>query len=202
MNNLLSDTSTYISIDKNPLEKLQEKTSKILKNLNENKFLKQKYHKNQLTLTSTVLPKCYGLPKIHKKEIPMRPIISLINSPTHFLAKVINEELKNSVKLPKSHINNSFELKEKLKNIILDDDHVIFALDVNSLFTNVPCSLVLDSLDSTFFALMRIVKSRLMIFVIVLDFCLIILSSYSMIGSTSKFMGHQWGLLYLRFLLT
>ena len=65
----------------------------------------------------------------------MRPIISSINSPTRFLAKVINEELKNSVKLPKSHINNSFELKEKFQNIILDDDHVIFSLDVNSLFT-------------------------------------------------------------------
>ena len=58
----------------------------------------------------------------------MRRIISSINSPTHVLAKVINEELKNIVKLPKLHINNSFELKEKLKNIILDDDHVIFFL--------------------------------------------------------------------------
>ena len=46
MNNLLSDTSTYISIDKNPLRKLQEKTSKILKIFNDNEFLKQKYHNN------------------------------------------------------------------------------------------------------------------------------------------------------------
>ena len=68
MNNLLSDTSTYISIDKNPLKKLQEKTSKILKNLNGNEFLKEKYRNNQLTLTSTVLPMCYELPKIHKKD--------------------------------------------------------------------------------------------------------------------------------------
>ena len=38
---------------------------------------------------------------------------SLINNLTHFLAKIIDEEFKNSVKLSKSHINNSFELKEK-----------------------------------------------------------------------------------------
>ena len=57
------------------------------------------------------------------------------------------------MKLPKSHINNSFELKEKLKNINLDDDHIIFSLDVNSLFTNVPCSLVLDSLDRRLFCI-------------------------------------------------
>ena len=81
----------------------------------------------------------------------MRPIISSINSPTHFSAKVINEQLKNSVKLPKSYITNSFELEEKLKNIILDNDHVIFSLYVNSLSTNVSCSLVLDSLDRRFF---------------------------------------------------
>ena len=45
-------------------------------------------------------------------------------------AKVIYEELKYNVKLPKSHINNSFEKEEKLKNIILDDDHVLLSLDV------------------------------------------------------------------------
>ena len=89
--------------------------------------MKHKYLINQLTLTSTVLPKCYGLPKIHKKDIPMRLIISLINSFTHFLAKVINAELKNGFKLSKWHIYNSFELKDRLKNVIrVFDINVIF----------------------------------------------------------------------------
>ena len=65
MLNLLSDT-TYIPMQKNPLKKLQDNTHKVLKGLNDNNFLKHKFHNNQLTLTNTVLVKCYGLPKIHK----------------------------------------------------------------------------------------------------------------------------------------
>ena len=52
---------------------------------------------------------------------------------------------------PKSDINNSFELKDNLKDIILDDDHFILSFDVSFLFTNISCNLVLDSLDRRFF---------------------------------------------------
>ena len=147
MTDLLSNTSTYISITRNPLKKLQSSTSNILKRLNDNEFLKYKFHNNQLTLTNTVLTKCYDLPKIHKQHTPLRPIISLINSPTHFLAKILYDELKDSIKVPKSHLNDSLDLKRKLEDLIVDDNHVLLSLDVNSLFTNVPCDLVLKSLD-------------------------------------------------------
>ena len=49
----------------------------------------------------------------------------LIISPTHFLAKIIYHELKEIIKVPNSHINNSFELKSKLTNVNLLDDHVL-----------------------------------------------------------------------------
>ena len=111
MLNLLSDRSTYKLLEKKPLKKLQDNTYVILKSLNDNEFLKYKHHNNQLTLTSTVLARYYGLPKIHKKGVPLRPIISLINSPTYLLAKILYEELKDNLNTPISHINNSFELK-------------------------------------------------------------------------------------------
>ena len=147
MMELLSDRNTYIPIKKNPIKKLQSNTSKILKELNDNEFLKFKYHNNQLTLTNTVLAKGYGLPKIHTPDIPLRPIISLVNSPTHFLAKVIYDELKIAISTPTSHINNSFELKRKIETIKIDQDHVLLSLDVTSLFTNIPCELVIRSLE-------------------------------------------------------
>ena len=75
---LLSDTNTYQTVNKNPLDSLQRNASKILKSLNKNEFLHKKFYNNQLTLTDTVLAKCYGLPKIHK-DAPLRPIISLVN---------------------------------------------------------------------------------------------------------------------------
>ena len=147
---LLSDGTTYENVKKNPLKKLQTDTSKILKNLNNNNYLHTKFHNNALTFTNTTLAKCYGLPKIHKKDVPYRPIISLINSPTHFLAKTIYKEIQFSVKPPKSHINNSFELKQKLNSVIVPNDYILLSLDVTSLFTNIPLQLVLDSLDKRF----------------------------------------------------
>ena len=78
----------------------------------------------------------------------MRPIIFLINSPTHFLAKIINDELKKVIPPPKSYIKNSFELIKKIQNIHIPDDHVLMSLNVCSLYTNIPCNLVINSLDS------------------------------------------------------
>ena len=55
MTDLLSNIFTHIPKTKNPLKKLQYSTYKILKRLNDNGFLKYKFHNNQLTLTNTVL---------------------------------------------------------------------------------------------------------------------------------------------------
>lgn len=40
-------------------------------------------------MTNMFLAKCYGLRKIHKEDVPLRPLISLVNSSTYFLAKVM-----------------------------------------------------------------------------------------------------------------
>lgn len=107
MLDMFSDVSTYELIKKNPIKKLIKETSRILKYLNENEFLNENYYSNKLTLTDTVLAKAYGLPKIHKENVPFRQIISLINSPTHFLVKILYNSLKNCITLPLSHSNNS-----------------------------------------------------------------------------------------------
>ena len=169
---------------------LQEKTSEVLKQFNDNDHLKHQYLNNQLTLISTFLPKCNGLSKIHKKDIPMRPIISLINSPTQFLAKVIDEELKNCSKLPQSHVKDSFTPEDK-KNI-LDDDHVLLSLDVSSLFINISCSLVLDSLYRRLFFINKNCKT---LFGEIRDYVRFLFNNTFLrlaIRYTNKFMVHQW----------
>ena len=66
MESLLSDKETYIEIARNLLNKLQTKIKTLLYNWNDNNFFGKKYKKTLLTQTNTTLPKCYGLPKIHK----------------------------------------------------------------------------------------------------------------------------------------
>ncbi|KAL7296555.1 hypothetical protein TKK_0009987 [Trichogramma kaykai] len=141
MNVMLSDRSTYKKIAKNPLVRLQSGVFEILQYYNDNDFLSYKYHKNNLTQANTILAKCYGLPKIHKPSLSFRPIISTVNSPTHFLA------LKSCVYPPPSHINNRFDLIGKVKHLKIPPNYVFIFMDVVSLFTNVMLEDVLFSLD-------------------------------------------------------
>ena len=49
--------------------------------------------------------------------------------------------------LPEFHIENSFELIKKLQNITIPENYTLMSLDVSALYTNVPCDLVIQSLD-------------------------------------------------------
>lgn len=64
--------------------------------------------------------------------------------------KILYSELSSFIPKPESHIDNSFALIDKIKNLVIPHDHVLISLDVTSLFTNIPCNLVLDSLDKRF----------------------------------------------------
>lgn len=77
------------------------------------------------------LPRLYGLAKVHKKNIPVRPVLSMPGSPYYKLAEKIIEWL--SV-IPEAKINClSKQTLDNLRNIFLDHDKVVI-----SLYTNVP----------------------------------------------------------------
>lgn len=46
-----------------------------------------------------------------------------------------------------SHIENSFQLVEKLTNLRINNNFLLISLDVISLFINVPINLALESID-------------------------------------------------------
>ena len=56
-------------------------------------------------------------------------------------------ELKLCINKPQSHIDNSYALIKKLKNIEIPDDYILLSLDVTSLFTNITLEAVLNSLE-------------------------------------------------------
>lgn len=132
--------------------------NKKIKNFNNNNYLEFNYDKNGLTQTNTVLSRAYGLPKIHKQNYPLRPIISTINSPTHFLSKLIDSDLTKCLNRPKSYIKNSFVLKEKLTDIFIPQGYILLSLDVTSLFANIPVDLVLKSIDRWFHSIHGVSK--------------------------------------------
>ena len=47
-----------------------------------------------LTPVGSHTPRLYGLPKTHKEAVPLRPILSMTNTPTHRLAQFLADVLR------------------------------------------------------------------------------------------------------------
>ncbi|XP_013388913.1 uncharacterized protein LOC106157722 [Lingula anatina] len=92
-NNLLKDETTYKQLAKDPTQKLKARLINKLKNIRkENRIDDATYQK--IYPTAEVTPRFYATPKIHKKDNPVRPIVSGINSITYELAKHLAKLLK------------------------------------------------------------------------------------------------------------
>ena len=71
--------------------------------------------------TGSQRPRMYGLPKTHKEDIPLRPILSMIGSSQHELAKWLAEILAPVLKLYSSHsVKDSFTFANFIQNCNLN----------------------------------------------------------------------------------
>ena len=91
-------------------------------------------------------PELYGLPKTHKPNVPIRPILSMCGSPYHQLAKWLVELLKPVRQALSEHcLKNTYELLPFLDKTDISQQ-VMCSFDVQSLFTNVPLIETVDFL--------------------------------------------------------
>ena len=90
-----------------------------------------------------VSPRFYGLPKIHKAGIPLRSIVSFINSPTYeassYLAKILSPVLGKT----ENTVKNSHAFAEFVSDINLAAKHELVSFNVVSLFTKIPVDLAI-----------------------------------------------------------
>ena len=89
-------------------------------------------------------PKFYGLPKIHKKNIPLRPIVSSIGSVAYGVAKVLAEIIKPLMGCSQHHVHNSQQFVEDMKEMKLEKGECITSYDVIVLFTSIPITSALE----------------------------------------------------------
>ena len=80
----------------------------------------------------------YGLPKLHKPMIPLRPIVDYTTSPTYALAKYLTHILKPLEWSTEHTVKNSIQLVDKVKGLELNVDECFVSFDITALFTNVP----------------------------------------------------------------
>jgi len=80
----------------------------------------------------------YGLLKIHKDGVPMRPIASNNGAPTYQLSKHLSGLLNQLTGKTAHHVKNSFHFIEMLKSLQIKPGDVMVSFVVVSLFTKVP----------------------------------------------------------------
>ena len=139
----LLNTRTYKKISEDPTKKQKNKLISILKNIKAEGGLNEETY-NRLYPTAAVPSKFYGLPKIHKPGIPLRPIVSSIGPATYNTAKELAKILKPLVGMSAHHVQNTRDFVEQIKDIRLKQGECIMSYDVTALFTSVPIQPVLN----------------------------------------------------------
>ena len=104
--------------------------------LNRNIIDQSLYYK--LKPTDSPAPRFYGLPKIHKQGIPIRPIVSYTGTPLYKISKHIANILTTYVSREGRHSENSKIFSEYVRKLKVKDDEILVLFDVTSLYTNVP----------------------------------------------------------------
>ena len=89
-------------------------------------------------------PKFYWLLKIHKKYIPLRPIVSSIGSDSYGVAKILARIIKPLVSSSQHHVQNSQQFADDMKEIKLEEGECITLYDVTALFTSIHVPSALD----------------------------------------------------------
>ena len=147
MNLIIDDKSKFLKLgpvsDFDNLSKIEKDIIDLLKRLVSNKEISQQIF-NEIKPMGSIRPRMYGLPKLHKSEVPLRPILSMTKSPQHKLARFLNVVLE-----PVLHhysqfaVKDSFEVVERIRKI-QPENTFLSSFDVKKLFTNVPLNEVIQ----------------------------------------------------------
>jgi hypothetical protein len=158
MNTILQDKTKFKEITNNTVFKQslkhEDKINRCLKKLfDKGVFNKDDYTKLHASGSGPGI--LYGLPKIHKSSVPLRPIIAAYNTPSFNLAKFLVPILED-LTINEFSVKNSYSLYDDLRKLDIPVNSFLTSFDVTSLFTNIPleetvdivCNKIFDGHDS------------------------------------------------------
>ncbi|XP_022804616.1 uncharacterized protein LOC111341856 [Stylophora pistillata] len=93
----------------------------------------------------------YGLPKTHKENLSMRPILSATGTYNYALAKWLDDKLK-PLSSNRYTISDTFSFADEIQNLVIDENDILVSYDVTSLFTNVPLHKTIEIIAKKAFA--------------------------------------------------
>ena len=86
MEAIVGDETKYRVVKRDPTTRTENRIMEAMKCIRSQGYISDKMY-DRVAPRYTNPPQLYGLPKIHKDGVPMRPIVSAIGSPCYNLAK-------------------------------------------------------------------------------------------------------------------
>ncbi|XP_072406260.1 uncharacterized protein [Chiloscyllium punctatum] len=142
---LLADTNTYQKKEFDPTPQLPNRINNTLRNLQKNGQITRS-DLQRMEPESNNTPRSYGLPKVHKPDITLRPIVSLPGTPSHKLAKELQQKLKHLISGSRQSIQSTQEFLDIIRNIHIDKEETMISFDVMALFTSIDTTLAKETI--------------------------------------------------------
>ena len=145
MKTILSDSSKFLldPVQKDCSQQEESRIIELLKALKAQDVI-SKATFDKLSPTGTQPPRLYGLPKVHKQNVPLRPIIDMSTSAAHAVAQWLADLLEPVRRTLCTHsVKDTFDFVNRVKDLNLSNK-LMLSFDVESLFTNVPLVETID----------------------------------------------------------
>ena len=136
---LLADTESYERTEMTS-DALEKKISLALRKLPNLKALPRDIYRG-LFPKNTRLPEFYGLPKIHKQDTPLRPVVAAYNGPLTPVSIFLERVLHQLLKFVPAHMENTAAALRSVKSFVdltVLDGMIIVTMDVVALYPSIP----------------------------------------------------------------
>ena len=90
--------------------------------------------KRKYLVSAPMLGHMYLLIKVHKKNFPGRAVVSQVNDPTYKICKILTDILNPIAKNGQSYVENSYDLKQFLGNLNVDEYDIQASFDIVALY--------------------------------------------------------------------
>ncbi|BHF74075.1 hypothetical protein SprV_0401715900 [Sparganum proliferum] len=145
-NALLEDRQAYLPCKDEPMRRLVTQLDKTLADMQTSKAI-SKSVRLAIKPVDAAAPRFYGLPKVHKAGVPLRPIVSLRGAPTFNLARWLFRNLRSLTSDAGTTVCSATQFLERTKEMRLTDDEVLVSFDVTSHFTSIPQDLAVETVS-------------------------------------------------------